>query len=80
MSNLTKRHSSEIQEAIDTMDYPNYCRDCGEFVDSYSTECPVCQGDSGMLRTEDMAYYLEMALEDEAQSQADHLLDLKRGA
>lgn len=65
MSNLTKRSSAEIQEAIDTMEHPNFCRDCGEFVDSYSADCPVCHGDSGMLRTEDMGYYLECALEDE---------------
>ena len=64
--NRTGRTASEIQKAMDTMDYPNFCRDCGEFQDSYSSECPECGGDSGMLRTEDMPYYLEVAQEEES--------------
>lgn len=63
--NLTGRHSSEIREAIETMDTPSYCPDCSEFRDVAGMTCPECGGDS-VISYRDIPYCLECAEEDEA--------------
>ena len=63
--NATGRHAAEIREAIETMDTPSYCPDCGEFRDATGQTCPECGGDS-MLPYRDTPYYLECAEEAEA--------------
>jgi predicted amidophosphoribosyltransferase len=75
--NLTNRPASEIREAIETMDTPSFCPDCGEFRDVAGMICPECGGDS-VISYRDMPYYLECAEENEAQSRADHQFDCIR--
>lgn len=62
--NLTHRPASEIQEAINMMDHPNFCPGCGEFYDTYSRECPECLCED-MLGAEHTPYFLECAVADE---------------